>query len=141
MASRSWKGRGDTLSLSSLKECGPADALTPSGQAYFRLLPETGSNTFMCFLKNLTKLLLSCDNCYCSPRKGYTLLAAVPARTLGYCCTRHIRGDGQWVGGAELSRSWAQPWLAHSPPCPHCFNGIAFVHLEWDSPDESFKTS
>lgn len=32
-------------------------------------------------------------------RMQRTELAAVPARTLGYCCTRHIRGDGQWVGG------------------------------------------
>ena len=44
-------------------------------------------------------------------------------------------------GWGELSSSWTQPLLVHSPPCPHCFNGIAFVCLEWDSPDESFKTS
>ena len=53
MASGSWKERSDTLSLSSLKECGPADALTRSGKTYFRLLPETVSNTFMGFLKTL----------------------------------------------------------------------------------------
>lgn len=113
MASRSWKGQGDTLSLSSLKECGPADALTPSGKAYFRLLPETGSNTFMCFLKNLTKQLLNCDNCYCSPSKGYTLLThCLQQFLLGHLGIAVLGTFGETVSGLGGRSS---PGHGHSP--------------------------
>ena len=79
-----------------------------------------------------------------------TIVPAAPAKDtrclewfllgyLGIAAGGHIRGDG-W-GWGELSRLWTQPLLVHSPPCPQCFSGIAFVRLEKDSTDESFKTS